>query len=85
MSHGRWCLENGNNPMLRIAIAGYDVEHRELEQHGWTALPWKAHGGYGHQGNGSGRANAHREVLWFSPACLAEEKRPSLFDLMGAA
>jgi hypothetical protein len=79
----RWCLENGNNPMLRIALAGYDSEgHDELERHGWTALAWKAHGGYGSQGNGSGRANAHREVIWFSPFCLAEEKRLSLFDLM---
>jgi hypothetical protein len=81
----RWCLENGGNPMLRIALAGYDIEHRELEQHGWTAHAWKAHGGYGSQGNGNGRANAHREVIWFSPHCLSEEKTPSLFDFMELA
>ena len=76
-----WCVENGDNPMLRIALCGYRDEHDGLEAAGWEALEWKASGGYGSQGNGSGRANATREVIWFSPACLKVARRMSLFDL----
>jgi hypothetical protein len=36
----------------------------------WTVVPWKAHGGYGSQGDGRGRENAARETIWFSPNCL---------------
>lgn len=62
----QWAIENGDNPLLRIAICGYDFEMPE----GWRGVPWKAHGGYGSQGEGRGRANAHREMVWFSSACI---------------
>ena len=66
-----WCAENGNDPALRIVLAGYDGEHNELEGLGWTAQTWKARGGYGSQGDGRGRDNASRERLWFSPHCVS--------------
>jgi hypothetical protein len=67
----QWCLENGDNPLLRIALCGYSGEgHEVLEAHGWHAHAWKANGGYGSQGKGRGRANKHREVIFFSPHCL---------------
>jgi len=69
----KWCLENGDNPQLRIALAGYASEHDELEDLGWERFEWKANGGYGNQGKkpGSrGKANAAREVIWFSPYCI---------------
>ena len=67
----RWCVENGDNPLLRIALCGYrDEGHEALESHGWHAHAWKANGGYGNQGKGRGRANAGREVIWFSRHCL---------------
>ena len=67
----QWCLENGDNPLLRIALCGYTGEgHEALEAHGWHAHAWKANGGYGSQGKGRGRANAGREVIWFSRHCL---------------
>lgn len=62
----QWAIENGDNPLMRIALCGYDFEMPE----GWRPLAWKAHGGYGSQGEGQGRANAHREVVWFSPHCI---------------
>ena len=38
--------------------------------------------GYGSQSNGRGRANAAREVLWFSPHCLRPDRRIlTLFDM----
>ena len=62
-----WAIENGDNPLLRIALCGYDsIEMPE----GWQMLRWKAAGGYGSQGKGRGRENAVREVVWFSPHCL---------------
>ena len=64
----KWCLENGDNPLLRIALCGYDGEHIMPET--WEVLHWKAVGGYGLQGNKTGLENRNREVIWFSPACL---------------
>lgn len=65
----QWCVENGENPMLRVVLAGYDGEHNALESIGWRAVAWKARGGYGSQGDGNGRENAKRERLWLSPHC----------------
>ena len=69
----QWCLENGDNPLLRIALCGYTGEgHEALEAHGWHAHAWKANGGYGNQGKKTsrGRVNAGRETIWFSRHCL---------------
>lgn len=70
----RWATENGGNPLLRIALCGYDGEHQMPDD--WECVAWKARGGYGSQGDGRGRENASRERIWFSPHCL---KPPSLF------
>lgn len=69
-----WAIANGDNPLLRIALCGYEGEHAMPDT--WEAVAWKARGGYGSQGEGRGRANASRERIWFSPHCL---KLPSLF------
>ena len=74
----RWCIERGDDPLIRIALAGYDTEHGELEAHGWTVEAWKAHGGYGSQGATRGRDNAHRERIWFSPHCLTPDSAEQL-------
>ena len=69
----QWCLENGDNPLLRIALCGYTGEgHDVLVEHGWHAHAWKANGGYGNQGKKTsrGRVNAGRETIWFSRHCL---------------
>jgi site-specific DNA-adenine methylase len=65
-----WCIENGNDPSLRIALCGYDGEHNELEQHGWSVWQWSASGGYGSNSNARGRDNKNKERVWFSPHCL---------------
>jgi DNA adenine methylase len=63
----RWAIANGDNPLMRIALCGYDTEHAMPEN--WTAVQWKTSGGYGSQGS-QGSLNAVREVIWFSPHCL---------------
>ncbi|CAM5998727.1 unnamed protein product [Sphagnum balticum] len=63
-----WAINNGDNPELRIALCGYEGEHVMPES--WECVAWKGRGGYGSQGTGSGRENADRERIWFSPHCL---------------
>jgi hypothetical protein len=75
-----WALAWGDDPRMRIALCGYDTEH---EMPGWTAVPWKAHGGYGSQGDGTGRANAVREVVWFSPHCLPAQQLGLFTEMVG--
>jgi hypothetical protein len=62
-----WAIEAGKRPDMLICLAGYDTEHAMPGD--WSAFAWKAHGGFGSQGDGRGRENAGRETLWFSPAC----------------
>ncbi len=62
-----WAVENGDNPLLRIAVCGYEGEHTFPES--WECVAWKAAGGYGNQSK-SGNGNKHRERIWFSPHCI---------------
>lgn len=64
----KWAVANGNDPRMRIAVCGY--AEAELFPALWDAVAWKARGGYGNQGNGRGRQNSNREMIWFSPHCL---------------
>lgn len=77
-----WAIENGDNPLLRIALCGYADEHAMPDN--WECYRWKAHGGYGSQGNGSGRDNADKECIWFSPACIRLNlpKQAELFEVV---
>ena len=75
-----WAIEAGKSPLMRIALCGYEGEHEMPE--GWSTYAWKAHGGYGSQdksgGEGRGLANAHRERIWFSPACIGAQTQGAL-------
>lgn len=64
----RWAIANGDNPLLRIALCGYE-DHYMMPDN-WTCFSWKTGGGYGLQGEGRGRKNSSREVIYFSPYCL---------------
>jgi hypothetical protein len=73
-----WAVANGDNPMLRIALCGYEGEHDMPPT--WECVAWKARGGYSSQ-NGEGNDNPKRERIWFSPACIkADLDLFSLFD-----
>ena len=60
-----WCVENGDNPQLRLAFCGYEPLAMPS---GWTALRWTAPKGYQNAANAE---NRRREIIWFSPHCLA--------------
>ena len=67
-----WCKENQDNPLMRIALCGYDGEY-DLPD--WECLAWKASNGYQSD-------NGHKERIWFSPNCLrpVELSQLSMFD-----
>lgn len=78
-----WAIERGDDPRLRICIAGYytpEIDARFPAT--WERLSWKARGGYANQkADGRGRANAKREMLWFSKSCLRpDEEARKAFD-----
>jgi hypothetical protein len=60
----RFAIENGNNPLLRIALCGYKGEH--LMPGDWTEFVWNAGPGYAATTGGW----KGRERIWFSPHCL---------------
>ncbi|MBP6733532.1 MAG: DNA adenine methylase [Chromatiaceae bacterium] len=72
-----WAIAHGDDPRLRIALCGYAGEHVMPDT--WTAHAWKTQGGYGAQGDGVGRINAAREVIWLSPHCLTARRQADLF------
>jgi hypothetical protein len=74
-----WAIERGDDPMLRIALCGYDGEHAMPDS--WECVAWKARGGYGLQGDNRGRVNAGRERIWFSPHCLKPGREALLWTL----
>jgi hypothetical protein len=79
----RWAIEEGKHPLMRICLAGYEGEHAMPDD--WEVVEWKAQGGFGSQSDteDGGRANAKKERLWFSPACIKIEKaQRSLFDIL---
>lgn len=60
-----WCIENGDDPLLRIALCGYEGEHDMPD--GWVRYRWTAPCGYA---RGERKGNWKRETIWFSPHCL---------------
>ena len=75
-----WAIQHGDDSRYRIALCGYDSEHGHMMPDGWEAVPWNASGGYANMGDGAGRENASREVVWFSPHCKKEIEQQSMFD-----
>jgi site-specific DNA-adenine methylase len=63
-----WALENAANPLLRIALAGYDGEHKMPSD--WEECVWNAGEGFGGQAK-ERSGNGKRERIWFSPHCAA--------------
>ena len=64
-----WAIANGDNPLLRIALCGYEGEHAMPD--GWRCVAWKAAGGYASAAGNT--ENSSRERIWFSPHCLDPE------------
>jgi hypothetical protein len=70
-----WAIRNGENPLLRVALCGYDGEHEMPAS--WAVYRWLAGDGFGGQATERTK-NGQRERIWFSPACRAASQ-PGLF------
>ncbi len=75
-----WCVQQGDDPQMRIALCGYEGEHEALEAAGWDVVSWRSGGGYGNRGKEN--KNRERERIWFSPHCVGDAE-PSLFAMQG--
>ena len=62
-----WAIANGDHPLLRIALCGYDGEHEMPSD--WSVYKWSAGEGFGAQAATRSK-NGDRERIWFSPACI---------------
>jgi len=74
-----WAIANGDNPLMRIVLCGYEGEHNMPDD--WTVTEWSANGGYDGQRKNGKNNNKHRERLWLSPHCLKEK---DLFSFQNA-
>jgi hypothetical protein len=74
-----WCASAPDD--LRVVLCGYDKEHDQLLEHGWSRIDGKSGGGAGYS---TRKDNGRREGLWLSPACIQAEQT-SLFELGGAS
>ena len=71
----RWALANGDNPRLRIVVAGYE-DGRTIPAD-WYTIERSEHGGY--SAGSATNQNRHRERLWLSPHCQS----PRQLSLLG--
>lgn len=69
LSHAvrEWAIKHGQDPNARIALCGYEGEHKMPDT--WSTYAWAA-GGYARKGS-RGDNNRRKERIWFSPHCLS--------------
>lgn len=75
----QWCIDRGNNPMVRIVLSGLNSEHDVLLAHHWRKWTWNVNKGYGFQGKRPNRPTRALHACWISPHCLGEVENLSLF------
>jgi DNA adenine methylase len=84
-----WCLTNGDNPRLRIVLAGYTDEHDHLMPDTWRRHYYSASAAYqttaaaAREVKTGNLANRHKECLWLSPHCRGDDG--GQLDLFGGA
>lgn len=66
-----WCVENGNNPDLRIILCGVGEEHDNLLEFGWRKETWKANKGYSL--TAEAQEKRKQEAIWISPHCKEQQ------------
>lgn len=71
-----WCIENGDNPDIKICLCGYEGNEK-LAEHGWTPHYWESTRGH----RNIDKNQSHKtEVAWFNPQC--HQPQPDLFDTL---
>ena len=67
-----WAVAEGANPLMRIALCGYEGEHNMPPQ--WDCQSWNAGAGFGGQAKEGVNGNGKKERVWFSPHCLPPDQ-----------
>ncbi|MGN6199999.1 DNA adenine methylase [Humibacter sp.] len=67
-----WCMSDAAG--MRVVLCGFEDEHDELLEHGWSKITGKAGGGAGYN---TDQKAGRRERLWLSPEC--QQAHPALF------
>ncbi len=62
-----WCIRSARG--MRVVLCGFEGEHDELINHGWSLEAGKAGGGAGYN---TDAAAGRRERLWCSPECIRD-------------
>ena len=70
----RWCETNGEQ--YRVVLCGFEDEHDDLLNRGWTKELSRSGGGSGYN---NGQKAGRRERIWLSPTCLRDT--PALFEV----
>ena len=78
-----WALANGDNPLFRIALCGYENEHGDAMPDSWAAVEWKAPKGYANLRTNGVNENNKLERIWFSPHCINPVDTLPLFAANG--
>lgn len=75
-----WAIEHGDDPLMRIALCGYEGEHEMPDS--WDRVEWMANGGYSMLATKKERSkNRENERIWFSPHCVrVDPKLPLMWD-----
>jgi len=66
----QWCIKNGSNSHLRIALCGHGHEHTILETMGWVPNKLKGTSRYSHSFTSEAGKLTRSETIWFSPHCI---------------
>ena len=78
-----WCLANGDDPRLRIVLAGYSDEHEAHMPDTWTRHRWSASAAYSTSASAArgdlNHENRHKETLWLSPHCVEPDRQMEMF------
>lgn len=74
-----WAVANGDNPKLRIVVAGYE-DGRVLPE-GWTTIERFEHGGRGRSTSKGKNQNHTLERLWLSPHCISDKTDSTILGL----
>jgi site-specific DNA-adenine methylase len=70
-----WAIAEGKDKLMRIALCGYEGEHKMPAD--WDCIAWNAGAGFSGQRHAGAGNNGKKERIWFSPHCLGP-KEPSL-------
>ena len=74
-----WAIAHGNDPEIKIIVAGYTTDYWRAWPDGWKSIFWDAGKSFATTAADTEKAykNLGQECLWVSPSCQIVEKEES--------